>query len=113
MSNQFRPILSLGVIAGGALAACRFITPAGAYPAAGADTLGVTRTPALASGDRVLVDVMGTAAVEAGAAITAGAEVEVLADGRITPKASGKARGKALEAASGAGKVIEVLLYAY
>ena len=111
MASQSKPLYSLGVPAAAIIPAMRFVTVAGALPTAGGDTLGVTRSPSLAVGDRLLVDVIGTAQVEAGAAIAAGAEVEVLADGRATPKASGKARGKALEAATAAGKAIEVLLY--
>lgn len=113
MSSQSKPICPLGVNAAAVLSACRFVTVAGAYPAAGGDTLGVTRVPALAVGDRVLVDTLGTAQVEAGGVIAAGAEVQTDATGKAITKDAGKARGKALEGATASGKVIEVFLYAY
>ena len=68
MSQQSISLLTLTVVAAAALAADRFVTHAGAYPAAGGLPLGVTRSGAGAAGDLLPVDVMGTAVVEAGAA---------------------------------------------
>ena len=100
------------IAAAGALAACRFVTLAGAYPSAGAAAIGVTRTSAAAAGDLVPVDVQGTTIVEAGAAITADAAVMVDATGRAVPLTVGSKApvGRALEAAVDAGAFIEVLL---
>jgi hypothetical protein len=57
------------------------------------------------------VDVIGTAIVEAGAAITAGDTLKVDNTGKvITWATSGAKVGIALQAASGSGKFIEVLL---
>ena len=77
--------LTLTVTAAVALAACRFVTQAGAYPAAGAAAFGVTRSSAEAAGDLVPVDVQGTAIAEAGAAITLDAPLMVDATGRVVP----------------------------
>lgn len=87
----------------------RFITIAGAYPAAGAKGIGVTRTD-IKTGGHVAVDVLGSAAVEAGAAITKGAELELDALGRVIPKAAGARVGYALDGAAAAGGFVEVFI---
>ncbi len=110
MSAQNISLLALTVAAAGTIAANRFVTPAGAQAGADANTLGVARTAAVAT-DKIAVDVLGTAVVEAGAAVAAGATVKSDASGRaITWVTSGAKVGVALEAASGAGALIEVLL---
>ena len=103
-------ILTLTVKAGGALAANRFVTQAGAYPAAGAKAFGCTRTKAEAAGDLVPCDVQGTTVVEAGAPITFDQSVQIDAQGRAIPLAAGAAVGRAMEAAGAAGAFIEILL---
>lgn len=110
MSQQNISLLSLTQALTGAVTANRFVTPAGAQAAADANTLGVTRqTGAIA--EKVTVDVLGTAIVEAGAAVAAGATVKSDASGRaITWVTSGAKVAVALEAASAAGQFIEVLL---
>ena len=104
--------LTLTIAAAAALVANRFVTQAGAYPAAGARAFGVTRTSAAAAGDLVPVDVNGTAIVEAGAAITFDAPLMLDATGRVVPLAgTGKTPvAVAMEAAGAAGALIEVLL---
>lgn len=111
MSRQSTPILTLSVIAVAALAADRFVTPAGAVPAAGATALGVGRTSA-AIGERQPVDVLGTAIVETGGAIAANALVETDAQGRAVTQAAGVvlARLAPGEVATAAGQFVEVLL---
>lgn len=104
------PILSLGAVLTGTVNPFRFVTPAGAQAGADANTLGVARTAGV-SGDRITLDVLGTATVEAGAAIAAGATLKTDASGRaITWATSGAKVGLALAAASAAGDLIEVLL---
>ena len=103
-------ILTLTVKAGGALAAGRFGTRAGASPAAGAGAFGCPRTKAEAAGDLVPCDVQGTTVAEAGAAITADQTVQVDAQGRVVPFSTGAAVGRAMEAAGAAGAFIEILL---
>lgn len=103
-------ILTLTVAASGTVGACRFVTPGGAQAGADANTLGVCRVAAVV-GDKIPVDVLGTAVVEAGAAIAAGATLKSDASGRaVTWATSGAKVALALEAASGAGAFIEVLL---
>ena len=103
--------LTLTVTAAVALAACRFVTQAGAYPAAGAAAFGVTRSSAEAAGDLVPVDVQGTAIAEAGAAITLDAPLMVDATGRVVPLTVGSKSpvGRAMQAATAAGQQIEIL----
>lgn len=110
MSRQSTSLLALTITASATLTAERFVTFAGAVPAADAYVLGVVRQSAV-SGDKVTVDVHGTAIVEAGAAITAGATLKVDSSGRVITWATSGARvGIALQAASGSGQFIEVLL---
>ena len=110
MSKQSFSILTLTISATATLTADRFVTIAGAVPAADAYVLGVCRTAAV-SGDRVTVDVQGTSIVEAGAAVAVGNTVKVDASGRAIPWATSGAKvGIALQAATAAGQFIEVLL---
>jgi hypothetical protein len=104
-------LLSLPIVATGAIAACRFVGPALALAAAAGNALGVSRSDA-AIGERTTIDVLGTAVVEAGAAIAAGALVEADASGRAVTKASGVplARLAPGEVASAAGQFVEVIL---
>lgn len=98
------------VVAAAALSANRFVTAVGAVPAANANTVGVTRTSAGASGDLVPVDVLGTTMVEASAAISAGAALATTNDGRAVTYSTGATVARALTAATDAGQLIEVLL---
>lgn len=110
MSQQAIALLTLTVALTGTVTANRFVTAAGAQAVADSNTLGVARTAGV-SGDKVPVDVIGTAVVEAGAAIAAGATLESDASGRaVTWATSGGKVGIALEAATAAGQMIEVLL---
>ena len=110
MSKQAIPLLSLTIAATATLTAERFVTFAGAVPAAGASVFGVARHAAVAS-ELVAVDVQGTAIVEAGAAIAKGDTLKVDGTGAvITWATSGAKVGIALQAASGTGQFIEVLL---
>ena len=108
---QYRDILTLPVLAAAALTACRFVSPTGALPTAGGNALGVALSD-IASGDTGSVITLGTAPVEASAAIAKGAAVEVIADGRIVTNTSGVTVARALQAATAAGQIIEVLLVA-
>lgn len=110
MSSQSIPLLTLTLAAASAVAVCRLITPLGAQAGADANTIGVARTAA-AIDEKFPVDVRGTASVESGAAVAAGATVKSDASGRaITWAVSGAKVGIALEAATAAGQIIEVLL---
>lgn len=110
MSKQAISLLTLPLLLTGAVTANRFVTPAGAQAGADANTLGVTRSDG-AIAAHVPVDVLGTAVVEAGAAVAAGDTVKSDASGRaITWAVSGAKVGVALQAATAAGQFIEVLL---
>lgn len=106
------PLLTLTVVAAGALAANRFVTQAGAYPAAGGVGYGVTRTSASAAGDLVPVDVYGTAIVETGDAVAKDGALMVDSTGRVVPLTVGSKSpvARAMEAAGAAGAFIEVML---
>jgi len=74
------------------------------------NALGVSRVGGV-SGDKIPVDVLGTSIIEAGAAIAAGATLKSDATGRgITWVTSGARLAIALEAAAGAGELIEAVL---
>lgn len=109
MSAQNLSVLALTLALTGTVTTNRFVTAAGAQAGAGANTLGVVRQSGV-SGDKATVDVLGTAQVEAGAAVSAGATIGVDSSGRGITWASGAKVGLALEAATAAGQVIEVLL---
>lgn len=109
MSAQSTPLLTLSRLASSVIAAARFVTPANAQATAGANTLGVNRSAA-AIGDRIAVDADGTAVVESGAAVADGATIASDATGRAITWASGAKIAVALEPATAAGQMIEVLL---
>lgn len=111
MNAQNTAVLTHTVSAAGVIAANRFVTPLGAQAGADANTLGAARFAAAAAGEKIPVDVLGTAVVEAGAAIAAGATVKSDASGRaITWVTSGAKVGIALQAAGAAGEMVEILL---
>lgn len=111
MSYSFRPAHTLSIRSAGAISAHRFVTASGAQAGADANAIGVALAAASAAGEQVPVVVLGTAPVEAGAAITAGATVKSDSSGRAIPWATSGAKvGIALESSGGAGEVIEVLL---
>lgn len=110
MSAQALPLLTLTKTLSGTVSASTFVTPAGAAAGAGANTLGVARTGG-ASGDKVPVDVLGTAYVLSGAAFSAGDTLKTDAAGKaITWATSGAKVALALQAATGADQLTEVLL---
>lgn len=112
MSKGNISLLALTVIASAAIAAERFVTTAGAYPAAGGLALGVTRSDG-AINDPIPVDVLGTAIVEAGAAIGADVPVMVTATGKVVAHdgdGDKHAVGRSLEAAAADGSFVEILL---
>ncbi|HEV7914516.1 MAG TPA: capsid cement protein [Albitalea sp.] len=105
-------LLTLTVTATAAVAANRGITSLGAVPAAAAAIAGVTRTSG-GIGDLVPVDVMGTTLIESGAAIAAGAAVEVDNQGRAITLAAGVKAGRMAPgqaAAGAAGVLVEIVL---
>lgn len=103
--------LTLTIAAAGALAACRFVTQFGAYPAAGAAAIGVTRTNAAVVGDLVPVDAIGTGMAEAGAAFAKDVPLMVDDTGRVIAHTGvNKAVGRSMQAATAVGDMVEVFL---
>lgn len=104
-------LLTDSVTAAAALAAGRAVTRAGAYSAAGGYSFGATLSSAAAAGDLTPVVVIGTAEVEAGAAVADGDLLMADAQGRYIPQTgTNKPIARALGAASGAGVFFEALL---
>lgn len=111
MSQQSTPLITLPVVAAGAIAAHRFVTPAGAQAGADAVTLGVSRSVAAGAGVRTPVDAIGTTIIESGGAFSLGATLKSDASGRgITWVTAGAKTAIALQEATAAGQFIEVLL---
>ncbi|MDR3631495.1 MAG: DUF2190 family protein [Desulfocapsaceae bacterium] len=111
MSKQSRPIFSIAIAAIGAITEYSFVTPARSQAGAGVNTLGVARFAAN-NGDTVTVDVMGTAIVQTGGAITDGGLVETDASGRAIAHNTGIVVGRLIpgQSSTGAGQWVEVLL---
>lgn len=107
--SKYHPSFVRTVTAAAALTSNRFVTYAGAVPAAGASVLGVANSDA-ASGEDVPVIVRDTAIVEAGEEIALGAAVETSNTGKALTKDTGVTVGRALQAATGDGHKIEVML---
>ena len=101
-------ILTLSVVAAAALTRNRAVTGTGTVPAAGGRCLGFTDTDAVV-GQRVSVGALGTVVAEAGAAVAVDALLELDAQGRVIPKNTGVAVGRALGAATAAGQQIEIM----
>lgn len=102
-----QPILTTSILAAAALTGKRFVTTAGAVPAAGAKVIGVANAN-YDIGEQAGVGVLGIFLVESGAAVAADATVESDAAGRAITLAAGVACGRALDAAAAAGEFIRV-----
>lgn len=110
-------LLFKNYLAGGAIPAHTLVklTAAGTVVAASAPAdlvVGVSGELAVVAGERVDVAHVGIAPVVAGGAVSLGAAVTADASGRAAAAAGGgkRAAGIALDAASGAGDVIRILL---
>lgn len=109
MSTQKKPLLTITRTAAGTISKYLAVTLAGAVAGAGVEAIGFATTDAV-SGENFAVDVLGTTTALAGAAINAGAALEVGADGKVITKTTAGARvGWALFAA-GSGAPVEVLI---
>ncbi len=103
-----QPLLITSVLATAALTAKRFVTNAGAVPAAGAKVLGVANA-GYDIGEQAGVGVIGIFLVEAGAAVAADANVQTDASGRAITLDAGVDCGRAMDAAGAAGQFIRVV----
>lgn len=102
-------LLTLAVVAGAALVAERAVDRDGNYSTAAGNAFGVTNSDG-AIGDRVPVDVAGTAIATAGGAFDDGDFLEVGSTGKLVVQADGIAVAQALQAAAADGDRVEVLL---
>lgn len=115
MSEQHNNLLSITMMAAGAVAQHRFVTPSADQAGENELPIGVSIT---AAGDNTAmpVGVIGIQTVEAGGEITKGAFVKSDAEGKAVAGATDTAdnarvnAGIALEAAAEAGEKIAVLL---
>ena len=111
MSIAYQAEQVLGLTSTAAIAQYQPVQASGAPATAAGNAIGLAMTAAGASGVRVPVAVLGTFIAIAGAAITAGALVEVHTTvTKVVTKASGVAIGRALTAAAADGDLIEVFL---
>lgn len=106
---QKNPLLTMTIAAATLIAGNRFVTLAGAYPDAGGTAFGVSDTDA-DDGDVLAVDVIGTSKITSGGAFAIGDLLESDATGRAVIDAGGTVLAQALQAASGEGQTVEVLL---
>lgn len=109
MGKQCSTLMALPLKAAGAVNEYRFVTATGAQAGAGANALGASEYAA-ADGEPFSAAHLGTAIVEAGAAVAAGAAIQSDATGRAITKDAGATVARALEAAAAAGDFIEVAL---
>lgn len=105
---QYRPAQIISIRAGANLSAHRFVTASGNVPAAGASTLGVTLSAAQA-GDQTPIVTLGTAVVEAAAAIAVGDPIATDAAGQAVVHTSGNKVAVALTSGR-SGDLVEVFL---
>ncbi|MBF0424817.1 MAG: DUF2190 family protein [Magnetococcales bacterium] len=109
MSQQSFQLLSLTVVATTAIVGNRFVTIGGAQAGQGGDAFGAALTAA-SIGDAMAVATIGTAILEAGAAINIGDPLQSDALGRAVPQTNGLRLAIALQAATATGQTVEVLL---
>jgi hypothetical protein len=109
MSQQSIPLLTLSVLAAAAITEHRFILQSGEPCGAAGNAWGLASMSA-ASGDYVGATVLGTAVMEAGAAITADANIQADSLGRGITATTGPVLARAMEAAAAAGDKIQVLV---
>jgi hypothetical protein len=105
-------ILTLSITSAGPIAANRLVGfDRAQIAAAGKVAMGAAEYPAASAGRQLAVNVLGTARVEAGAALAEGQVFMAGADGRAVPVANGGAvAGRALQPVGAAGVVFEALL---
>lgn len=92
----------------GEVLANRFVGYNNAAAGADANTVGVAA--AYGQDEDTTVDTLGVVTVEAGAAITAGAELSSDATSRAVPKNAGPTVARALDAATAPGELIRCVL---
>lgn len=110
MSNQFLSVYTRSVLALESITAGTFIQATGFLATSGGNTYGVARQTTT-SGNPVAVDALGSAPVLTGGPIALGASIQVGANSRaITRHGTNPIVGRALEAATQSGEIIEAFL---
>jgi hypothetical protein len=105
-----KQVLTLSMTLSGTVAQYGPVSAAGAPATAASNAIGFAPVGGV-SGDIVAVIVMGTSLAVAGAAIAAGALVEVgSTPSQVVTRSAGVSIGRALNAASAAGDFVEVLI---
>ena len=107
--SQSKSVLTLSLTASGAIRAARFVKANGAEADAAEAAIGVSKYAA-ASGELVAVDTYGTAIIESGGVFNNGDQVESDADGKAVAYSAGSINGRALQASTAAGQMIEILV---
>lgn len=101
--------LSITLVATADVRAFRFVTVNAAEAGAGEAAIGVAKNDEKA-GRAFAVDVVGVFDMVAGAAITAGDQVEADADALPIPRTSGVVNGLALTSAANPGDLVKILI---
>lgn len=109
MAATFKSAHTIGIAATAVILQGQAVNIAGAVATAAATAVGLAETDA-AIGARVPVTTLGTGIGIAGAAVAAGAALEVGSTGRLVTKSAGITVGRALTAAAANGDQLEVLL---
>lgn len=110
-SRTYIDVLTTNVLLTAAVVAHRFVTGAGAYPAAAAAAVGVSRADG-AIGEINPVQVLGEIYVETGGAIAVNAAIETDASGRAITLAAGVKLARMAPgqvAATAAGQFVRVI----
>ena len=108
MNQTQKVVLVTSMVALADLAARRFVGLDGGVCAAGAKAIGVVEADT-ESGNVAPANVLGIILVEAGAAVSAGADVQSDAAGKAIPKDAGLSNGIALDAALADGDLIRIV----
>ena len=109
MSQNYTSVLSMPLKLTGTVSEYTFVDLSGATATAALYAFGLADQGGVA-GDLIKTINLGTGRMKAGAAIAKGSPIEVGASGQGVTKVSGITVARAMEAAVGAGSVIEVLL---
>lgn len=107
MSDQGLPLYRLTRRAAEAIQARQAVAHDGRVAPAGSAMLGLAFTDA-AAGEDMAVDVLGVVPATAGAAIAVGDPLEVGPQGKLVPEDTGVKVARAMTAAAGDGRVVQV-----
>lgn len=104
-----QPILVSSIVAKEEFPKGRCITFAGYMCTEGSKQFGVSQTSGSAN-ELIPLTVQGIALCQIGMSVTAGAKLQVMDDGYVSPYSDGEIIGYAMDAASNVGDLVRVLL---